>query len=148
MPYTRDNYIRAWVRSVFGLMVAIMLLFIFNSAFLSLLTFIFLFFIPIQSSRTERVTNLIIFGFGMLIILFFAFGFGGSFDIGLGLDLGIKTSFMYILFGGLLVLSILAKGWVSIQQTRGSPTTTVVVVTGSTNTMSTLFSVIILVLFI
>ena len=147
MPYTRDNYIRAWVRSVFGLMVAIMLLFIFNSAFLSLLTFIFLFFIPVQSSRTERVTNLIIFGLGMLIILFFAFGFG-SFDIGLGLDLGIKTSFMHILFGGLLVLSILAKGWVSIQQTRGSPTTTVVVVTGSTNTMSTLFSVIILVLFI
>ena len=73
MVYTFDNYVRAWVRSAFGVFAAFAVYYALNSAFLGVLTFAFLFFIPLSDRNTETTTNRIIFCVLMFVLIFWAF---------------------------------------------------------------------------
>ncbi|MEM5812364.1 MAG: hypothetical protein QW286_01470, partial [Candidatus Aenigmatarchaeota archaeon] len=96
MPgYDFENLIKAWSKSAFGLFVGLAFLYAFNSWFLCVLAWAFLFFIPFTNRNAENTINRMVFGIVMGILLFWAFGFGDS-PIGLGLDLGVSGVVPYL----------------------------------------------------
>ncbi len=97
------------MRSAFGLVVALLILYVLNSVFLALLAFTFLCFIPFQKDVLERTFNGAIFGILMVIILLFAFGFGAITDIGLGLSLGTQLQPIQYFLIFLLVTGIMYR---------------------------------------
>lgn len=79
----RSVYRDGWLRSLFGVFIAILFITIFESWFLGMLAFAFLFYIPVPSNlKNIRNPNFWLFGIIMIILLFSAFG------AGLGLDMG------------------------------------------------------------
>ncbi len=127
MAYTAQEFIRAWSRSIFGVIIGIMFWWIFDSLFLGFLTIAFFFFIPSQNSDSERRANRILFGGLMVILLFLAFS--GS---GLGLDIlpaGVESNLNYlapwtwsgsaIIFLGIWIISFLSGVLGGIQARQG-----------------------------
>ena len=107
MAYTATGYMAAWVRSIYGMLVALIIWYVLKSFFLALLAFAFLFFWPIKRETDEKRNNMLIFGGIMIFILFYAFEFGSPFgfftDIGLGLSLGEEISRFQKILGGILL---------------------------------------------
>jgi hypothetical protein len=91
MPrYSFHDYTKAWLKSIFGLFVALAFWWAFNSIFLGVLAFAFLCFIPLEDEDSETIVNRLMFMAIMFVLLLWAFGFGnaGSDTLGLGLSLG------------------------------------------------------------
>lgn len=107
MPrYNTREYIRAWARAAFGLIVAIAIGMTFDSWFLGILTFTFLFFIPLPHTEDESGLNSVIFGILMTVVLFMAFGGGLNLDLGVSFSKSILPVITFLAF----VILIIMKG--------------------------------------
>ncbi|MBI4020842.1 MAG: hypothetical protein HY369_01225 [Candidatus Aenigmarchaeota archaeon] len=64
---------RQWIKVLFSILLGIAFIMVFQSWFLAIMTWTFLFFIPSADKETELAFSRGIFNWGMLLLLFFAF---------------------------------------------------------------------------
>jgi hypothetical protein len=88
--YGPGQLTKAWIRSVFGVIVAYLLISVYDSMLMAALAFAFLFFLPLPDEKDERAINGIVFTVLMIFILFFSFI--NSTVWGLGLDFNFTIS--------------------------------------------------------
>jgi len=87
MSVTSFELLRQWVKVAFAIMLGISFIVVFDSVFLAIMTWTFLFFIPIRSREMERSFSTAIFTLGMGILLYLAFYQSPTLGLGLELDL-------------------------------------------------------------
>lgn len=73
MPYQPHEFVKAWTKAVFGLIVAGLIASVFNSFLLFWITALFLVYLPFQNENIEKKVNSLIFGIGMLLVMLAAF---------------------------------------------------------------------------
>lgn len=76
-----------WVKVCFAVLLGVSFVIVFESWFLAIMTWTFLFFFPSQDKELETSASSGIFHFGMALVLFMAFMSSSTFGLGLEIDL-------------------------------------------------------------
>ncbi len=137
MPNDRGTeLVKQWVKAIFAILLGIAFIMVFDSVFLAIMAWTFLFFIPSANREVENSFSAAFFNLGMAVLLFLAFfqsellGLGletppgidleGAATTGQTFDVLISESPFSTILIGLLFLTLVVKGVMSFAPTRGA----------------------------